>query len=179
MDLSTTPSPRSAAPRRRRPLRAVPALLAASVLLPGLLTACSSPAADEAASGATASDAATVGQCVRDAGYDVVDDDFGNSALVRLPDAIEPETDEADAFFSVVSDCHDAAGSASPRLSEGEKDAFAQKLVEMAQCLRDEGFENVPDPVEGVWEGPAEYEGDPAYAVASEKCMAGMKVAGR
>lgn len=179
MTTVTTASPRSGVDRQPRPRRRLAVLLAASLLTPGLLAGCSSagggPAGGDAAS---SSDAAAVGQCVRDAGYDVVDDDFTNPGLTTLPDGVAPESSEADTFLDVVSGCHDSAGSGSLQVSGDEKDAFVQEMLTMAQCLRDEGFDDVPDPVDGVWSSPEHLEGQPAYEKAIEKCQAGMDIKG-
>lgn len=181
MITSAPPSPTTSRSSRRRSRRGLVALLAAGVLLPGLLAACSSDAPEAGTSSGTASssEAAAVGQCVRDAGYDVEDSDFIEKGLLMLPGDVEPGSDAADDYFDVVSGCQDSVGSGSLKLSDEEKDSFTQEMIEMAQCLRDEGFENVEDPVDGVWYGPEEYDGDPEYEAAIDKCQAGMQVAGR
>jgi len=175
----TIAPPASPAPSRSG-RRALPALLAAAVLLPGLLSACTADdaAADGTGAAAGTTEAAAVGQCVRDQGYDVADDDFSTPGLVNLPADIAPESDAEDEYFDVVTTCQDTVGGGSLELSDEEKDSFVQEMVVMAQCLRDEGFENVEDPVDGVWFGPEEYEDDPAYEAAIDTCQAGMQRTG-
>lgn len=176
-DLTPRPSCPGTSSARRRAC----ALVAAAALLPGLLAACASQDASAANSTtrAASSDAAAVGQCLRDVGWDVDDADVGQPGISRLPDGVDEGSPDADDYLEAVSTCRESAGVETPGLSDKEKDSFTEQLKAMAQCLRDEGFDDVEDPVDGVWYGPEQYEGDPAFDAASEKCQADMKVVTR
>lgn len=183
MTPTAPPAPcRAAAPGAAR--RRTVALLAAATLLPGLLAACSTdasgaPAATTEADRVAASDAAALGACVRDAGWDVDDADLGRQGIAPLPDGVDGGSADADRYLEAVETCQESVGSGTPHFTDEQTREFDQQLREMAQCLRDAGFDAVEDPVDGVWQSPEQYLGDPAYDAASETCSSGLEVVGR
>lgn len=153
--------------------RRATALVSTALLVPALLSACSSapdgptPVGTDAAP--ASSEAARVGQCVRDAGYDVEDDDFSTPGSYRQPAGLS--ADELDAYAETVADCASGTSLAPPSRPGGGQGADRQ-LLDLAACLRDAGYPDAEDPVDGVWRPDPDHQGDPAYDEATATCAA-------
>lgn len=153
--------------------------LATAAVLTTLLSACSSGDPGTPDSGSPrAGDASTVGQCVRDGGYDVDDSFFVGAGTFRQPDGLT--ADQAEAYARVVSTCAEGTSLASPHDSDAPGSDDDQQLLDLTACLRQAGFSDVDDPVDGVWYSDPAYEGDPSYQAATETCAqeAGLQASG-
>lgn len=161
--------------------RRVAALVGATLLIPALLSACSSapdgPTPVGSSAAPASSDAARVGQCVRDAGYDVEDDDFSTPGSFRQPAGLS--ADQLDAYTETIADCASGTSLAPPsRSGGGGGQGFDQQLLDLTACLRDAGFSDVEDPVDGVWRPDPSHQGDPAYEAATTTCQAEVGLKG-
>jgi hypothetical protein len=87
-------------------------------------------------------------QCMRDHGIDVPDPTFtddGGGMTQRIPEGEDPESDE---FQAAEEECRSAMEDALPepeQLSPQEQAERQDQLLEMAQCMRDKGYD-MPDP---------------------------------
>ena len=87
-------------------------------------------------------------QCMRDHGIDVPDPTFtddGGGMTQRIPEGEDPESDE---FQAAEEECRSAMEDALPepeQLSPEEQAERQDQLLEMAQCMRDKGYD-MPDP---------------------------------
>lgn len=169
----TTPrllaSPRPTHRPTSRP--ATPAALAVAALTAALVSGCSQATTGATGSGSTStSDAAVVGQCVRDRGYDVDDSSFTSPGTFPQPSGLT--ADQLDAYGQAVSDCVAGTSLETPDGTGGFGPENDRQLLDLTACLRDAGFPDVADPVDGVWSPDASHEGDPAYEAATETCAA-------
>jgi len=145
--LPTTPRhPRTS----RRPVGA--ALVATVALLPALLAGCStaegSGPSSSPAAGGSASASAQLGQCLRDAGYDVDDPDLGKGMVVAVPEGADPERYGED-FDTCRAQLPEAEGGGSQKASDAEVAQWQAAQLKVAECVREKGFEDFPDPVDG------------------------------
>jgi hypothetical protein len=130
-------------PTSRAITRTTVTLLAGVLLLPGLLTACSSaPDTSNASDGPTNAGAAALAECMRDKGYDMEDPSSGGLKL-SPPDGVD-----ADQWREAIVDCTgtgDGAGEAAPAkpMPGGEDTARA-----IGECMREAGYEDFPDDLE-------------------------------
>jgi len=106
--------------------------------------------------------------CMRDEGIDIGDPTFNADGTVDLEGAIrDPGIDpQSEEFQAAMEACGDALDGVALAASGGAFDttAIEDALVEMAQCLRDEGFD-VDDPdldSFGPGAGPSAGSGEPA-----------------
>jgi hypothetical protein len=149
MTLPLTPRTRRAS--RRRTSSAARLLIAAALLAPAL-AAC---APDQGASSGTSSPAAAsgsttalLGSCLREAGYDVDDAQLEMEGVVA-----PPKGTDLDAFSEALSACRDQLP-ADQRSGDDEPSAadlaeLQEANLAVAECVREKGFEEFPDPVDG------------------------------
>lgn len=117
--------------------------IAGLALLPGLLTACSSPGgADAADTPAPGADAAKIGACLRDKGYDVDDSQFSGDEVELAP----PAGADPAAYITDLKACSPEDG---PAADTPERQAAqaenAKRDVAFSACIRGEGFDDYPD----------------------------------
>ena len=128
------------------PLLAALALLAA----PLTLSACSSDAdpapATTAASGSWSS---AMGSCLRAQGYDVADSDLVEG-VVAPPDGVDVDTYASD-WETCRSALPEAIGGGDQEPSAEDLAAWHEANLRVAQCVRDAGFPDFADPVDGEW----------------------------
>jgi hypothetical protein len=161
---------------RPRPHRR-PALLAVGVgalLLPGLLAGCSSTPTDEGGTGsatraAGSSASAQLGQCLRDAGFEVDDPDYEPGGAVMVPPGPDGEA-YADQFETCREQLPESetGGSRTTTDTAGLQEA----RLEVAQCMRDAGFDDFPDPVDGVFRDGLSLNSENGMAEALGRCDA-------
>jgi hypothetical protein len=162
--------PRPAARRTGRLGRRGTALLAGALLLPGVLAACTTDGADDTATSgppAAGANAAKIGSCLRDKGYDVDDSQFSGSTVeVAPPAGVDPQ-----AYIKDLTACSPDGGAA-PDSSERQalQAENAKKDTEFAACIRDKGFDDYPD---GQQERQDYAPSDPdAFSEVEETCVA-------
>jgi hypothetical protein len=148
------------------------ALLAAAVLALGM-SGCSTTeqtAAD--ADGPTAREAAVAfAECMRENGIDMADPD--SSGMVR----IEPELQEQAGFADAQRECSHLLSDAAPVDGDGGMPTdMREQMLELAQCMRDAGYD-FPDPdfsgggaVIGIGEGGVD-PSDPDVRAAMAQCQ--------
>jgi hypothetical protein len=163
--MTTTRLPRF----RRHRRRVTAALLTTGVLVPALLTGCSSsPPSTSGTTAAASSDAARVGQCVRDRGYDVDDSDFSSPGRYPAPEGLSP--DRLEEYDRAVGECAAGTSLAAPSADGATAPEFERQLLALTACLRDAGYPDVADPVDGVWFPDPDRQDDAAYQAASDAC---------
>lgn len=147
-------STRTVSTRRPSPRKASFLTLAAgALLLPTLLAGCatsdSSPTTGTASAGSSSA-SAQLGQCLRDAGYDVDDPDLSKGVVVAVPAGADPEE-----YSAAFAECRAAlpesqGGGASNQKASPDELAEAQAAnLAVAECVREKGFDDFPDPVDG------------------------------
>jgi len=155
--MSTTPTTpttpdRPPGGRRRRSARARVALVGLALLAAPLgLAACSSaaPASDASSSAVAAGSwSSEMGSCLRDAGYDVADADLVEGVVAA------PEGVDADSYADDVETCRSElpagmGGGEHEGPSADDVAALRESGLEVAQCVRDAGFPDFADPVDG------------------------------
>jgi hypothetical protein len=128
--------------------RSAVAVLAGLLLLPGLLTACSSTPTPDSASGSGASKnagaskssgAAKLAACMRDKGYDMADP---SSSAINLsaPDGVDADQWRSD----LVSCTGDGKGPGEANVAK-PMPGMEDMARDMAECMRDNGFADYPD----------------------------------
>lgn len=127
-------------------------LAATAVLLPALLAGCSTTDGSGTAPSPTATDAASasaqLGQCLRDAGYDVADPDLSKGVVVTPPKGADPDR-YAEDFDVCRSELPESQGGGSQKASAAEVAEFQKAQLKVAECVREKGFDDFPDPVDG------------------------------
>lgn len=128
----------------------------AAFLLATVVAGCSSAAPEGDAStddkGTGSSDVAQVGACLRDAGFDVNDDELVAGVLAPPEGADVAEYEEA------LRNCAEGTSLAPEDAPDGDEMAAVQaQLLEYVACLRDLGYTDIPDPVDGELDLPPEY----------------------
>jgi len=122
------------------------AVTAAVLLLPGLLTACSSgsgPGSDDSpTTGAVPTPASQrageVGSCMRDKGYDFDDSALtGGDFTLAAPEGVDPQQYAQD--LGTCSGNPDTGGVDVSNVPPGPED------LAFAKCIRDNGFDDYPD----------------------------------
>jgi len=146
-------SPGATRPRRRPPAstRARASLTAAALALTAALAGCTAagpgPATGaDASSGAGTSAAARIGSCLRDAGFDVDDDDFAPGVAGMVPPGAEGA-----ALADAAERCRDEAGVTSGPPTGAEAEELQQLRLGVAACMRESGWPDFPDPVGGAF----------------------------
>lgn len=144
--------------RRRIPSRRCfgSALAATAVLLPALLAGCSTTDAPGSTSSPSVTDTASassqLGECLRDAGYDVPDPDLSQGVVIAPPKGADPER-YAEDFSACRAELPEALGGGPQEPSAEEIAELQEAEMKVAQCVRDKGFEDFPDPVDGEFPG--------------------------
>jgi hypothetical protein len=153
-------------PRARR-RRFVLAAVAAAALLGALalVAACSSSSSDETAPAADQEQALQYAQCIRENGVP----DFPDPG----PDGrfSEGEHDQDDPALRAAQEaCRDLAPGGEHE-NFGDP-AFVEQARQFAQCMRDNGVPDFPDPdADGRFRGRShELQGDPSFRAAMESC---------
>ena len=146
-------------PGRAAAARSLPAA-ALGLAAVAVLAACTGVAASDPA-GSTSpgtSWSAAMGSCLRAAGHDVADDDL-HEGVVAAPDGVDP-----DEYASSFDRCRDGLPA---DLDGGRQEPSAEDVaerqasgVEIAQCVREAGFPDFADPVDGDF-GPMSTEESP------------------
>lgn len=144
-----------------RGARALIAVAAAVVLLPGLLTACSgSPENDP--TGSPSAKVASLGDCMREKGYDMPDPKTGSDTMqLSAPDGVDEDQYGAD-----LGKCLDADGGAGE--AGGAKPAGGPEAAEIAGCIREEGFADYPDDQDG--QSKYQPDDEQAFQQVSNQC---------
>ncbi|WP_420363639.1 hypothetical protein AABM26_04695 [Curtobacterium aetherium] len=115
-----------------------------ALLLPGLLTACSS--GSDAPTGRESGDTVTssrLGSCMRDKGYDYEDPKAGaSSEQLKVPDGVDATKYQEDLLT-----CSGAGSGAGAGEAEGAAPApvSAETRKQAVSCVRDHGFADYPD----------------------------------
>lgn len=148
-----------------RRMRAAIALAASVLLLPVALTACASaPAGDDETTSAGGRNA--LAACMRDKGYDMTDQSSGGSSSeIAVPDGVDPDAWKRDLASCIGSTGGFEAGEVQ---QAEEMPGSREKRVEVAECIRDAGFEDYPDDPERA----ADYRADDeaAFTEAAKAC---------
>lgn len=133
--------------RSTRGLRAATVALGAALLL----AACASaPDASDAADAPTPGTgySAALGSCLRDAGHDVDDADLV-PGVVAVPDGVDPESYMADFDRCRGELPPELGGGAPPEVSADDVAARQEAGLAIARCVREAGFPDFADPVDG------------------------------
>jgi hypothetical protein len=123
--------------------RSAVAVLAGLLLLPGLLTACSStPDTDSASSGAASgnSGAVELASCMRDKGYDMQDPSSSGGLQLSPPDGVDADQWRTD----LVACTGDGKGAGEAQVAE-PLPGMEGMACDMAECMRENGFPDYPD----------------------------------
>ncbi|MBT1675126.1 hypothetical protein [Curtobacterium aurantiacum] len=130
--------------RRNRSLLAV---ATAVVLLPAVLTGCSSggPGGGPTDTTGTAAAGVTLAECMRDRGYDMPDPGNGGPTVqLSAPDGVDEEQYRDD-----LTGCLDDTAGAGEADAAKPAPGMAGKALEAAACIREHGFSDYPDDEEG------------------------------
>jgi hypothetical protein len=155
----------------RTPLRA--ALLAAPLLLAAALTGCGTAADGGDAAGAEASpsmsaDEAGVAyaQCMRENGVHMEDPAPGQGPMLQVDGSVSRETVQA--AQEACEEYRAAAGA-----GRGDDGEMQQKSQEFAECMRENGMEDFPDPEPGQpgVQMDGETREDPDFEDAIAECQ--------
>lgn len=151
----------------------------ATLLVTGLLAGCTTSdrnSPEASPSGDSRSASAQLGQCLRAAGYDVDDPDISKGIVIIPPDGVD-----ADEYAKDFQTCADGVGG--DLAGSGEVDpattAKRQKAsLKVAQCMRDKGFDDFPDPVDGFFTEKMSTDQSDPTAAAFTACDAEFGVEG-
>lgn len=144
--------------------------VAAVLLLPGLLTACSNQRDERGAS--TALDAAssgsvTLAECMRGKGHDMEDPSASDKTMkLTVPEGVDKEqwTEDFSACTDKTSDGAGGSGVEQAKPMPGAEEARAKAV----QCIREHGFEDYPDDEEGMFSyEPSDEE---AFTEVAKQC---------
>lgn len=111
-------------------------------------------------------DAYAYASCMRDHGIEMGDPD-PKTGLPTVGDSVDPQS-------AAFKDAHDACGHLLPGGFRGEpKETDADAYLEFAQCMRENGMPDFPDPQPGSGQGmfPGVDRNDPAFAEAAKACQ--------
>jgi hypothetical protein len=149
------------APRRRFVLLAVACAALIGVVA---LTACGSSPSDEKAPAADQEQARKYAQCIRDNGVPDFPDPDPNGRFSAEHDQNDPE------LRAAQEKCRDLAPGGEHE-NFGDP-AFVEQAREFAQCVRDNGVPDFPDPdADGRFRGVGhEQQDNPKFRAAQEKC---------
>jgi hypothetical protein len=128
--------------------RTVVAVLAGVLLVPGLLTACSStPHDDSASSGGSSSGGASknsgaveLASCMRDKGYDMEDPSSSGGLQLSPPDGVDADQWRTD----LVACTGDGKGAGEAQVAK-PLPGMEDMARDMAECMRENGFPDYPD----------------------------------
>lgn len=111
-------------------------------------------------------DAYAYAACMREHGIDMSDPD-PKTGLPTIDDSVDPQS-------AKFLEAQEACGHLLPGGIRGEQEPTDQSVyLEFAQCMRENGMPDFPDPQPGSGEGmfPGADRNDPAFAKAAEKCQ--------
>jgi hypothetical protein len=128
--------------------RTVVAVLAGVLLVPGLLTACSStPHHDSASRGGSSSGGASknsgavaLASCMRDKGYDMEDPSSSGGLQLSPPDGVDADQWRTD----LVACTGDGKGAGEAQVAK-PLPGMEDMARDMAECMRENGFPDYPD----------------------------------
>jgi hypothetical protein len=160
---------------RRRRASSATLLGAALLLVAPVLAACSTAADDptagasSGAQGSSSSASAQLGSCLRDAGFDVDDPDLSRGVVVAPPAGVD-----IDAYVTAFTDCRaelpaDQGGQPAP--SADDLAALQEANLEVARCVREKGFTDFADPVDGVFPSGASMSTDTTALGAQDEAF--------
>lgn len=145
-----TSSPSLSSPRasRHRASSVIRLAIATALLVPTLAACAPDPAPVETGVPTTSSASAVLGACMRDAGFDVTDEHFANTGVVAPPQGVD-----VDAYVAAFSDCREGLpadqGGGSQGPTADDLAALQEANLDVARCVREKGFDDFPDPVDG------------------------------
>lgn len=156
--------------RRARHVRSWTVAVAAVVLLPGLLAACSGSPRPDATTSSTgqAAKGVSLAECMRDKGYEMPDPKSGGNTMeLSAPDGIDQEQYKADLATCLDSTTGDADGAGEAGVAE-EAPGGNEQQKKVAECIREHGFADYPD----GQDARATYEPDDenAFEDVSKRC---------
>ena len=160
---------------RRRRSSSATLLGAALLLVAPVLAACSTAADDpttgasSGAQGSSSSASAQLGSCLRDAGFDVDDPDLSRGMVIAPPAGVD-----IDAYVTAFTDCRaelpaDQGGQPAP--SADDLAALQEANLEVARCVREKGFTDFADPVDGVFPSGASMSTDTTALGAQDEAF--------
>jgi len=160
---------------RRRRASSATLLGAALLLVAPVLAACSTAADDptagasSGAQGSSSSASAQLGSCLRDAGFDVDDPDLSRGMVIAPPAGVD-----IDAYVTAFTDCRaelpaDQGGQPAP--SADDLAALQEANLEVARCVREKGFSDFADPVDGVFPSGASMSTDTTALGAQDEAF--------
>lgn len=172
---TATPTSRRDGGGRRRRASSAALLGAALLLVAPVLAACSTAADDptagasSGAQGSTSSASAQLGSCLRDAGFDVDDPDLSRGMVIAPPAGVD-----IDAYVTAFTDCRaelpaDQGGQPAP--SADDLAALQEANLEVARCVREKGFTDFADPVDGVFPSGASMSTDTTALGAQDEAF--------
>ncbi|NII52552.1 hypothetical protein [Frigoribacterium endophyticum] len=172
---TATPTSRRDRSGRRRRASSAALLGAALLLVAPVLAACSTAADDptagasSGAQGSTSSASAQLGSCLRDAGFDVDDPDLSRGMVIAPPAGVD-----IDAYVTAFTDCRaelpaDQGGQPAP--SADDLAALQEANLEVARCVREKGFTDFADPVDGVFPSGTSMSTDPSARGAQDEAF--------
>jgi len=172
---TATPTSRRDGGGRRRRASSAALLGAALLLVAPVLAACSTAADDptagasSGATGSTSSASAQLGSCLRDAGFDVDDPDLSRGMVIAPPAGVD-----IDAYVTAFTDCRaglpaDQGGQPAP--SADDLAALQEANLEVARCVREKGFTDFADPVDGVFPSGASMSTDTTALGAQDEAF--------
>jgi hypothetical protein len=162
---------------RTRKHRFMPAGAAAAALLGALtlLTACGSSSNGDTAPAAGQEQPRKFAQCIRDNGVpDFPDPDAQGN--FRGP---AHEQQDNPKFRAALEACRDLAPGGEHEQNRGSP-AFVEQARKFAQCIRDNGVPDFPDPgPDGTFRGQShELQGDPTFQAALQTCRSKLPGSG-
>jgi hypothetical protein len=172
---TATPTSRRDGGGRRRRASSATLLGAALLLAAPVLAACSTAGdgptagASSGATGSTSSASAQLGSCLRDAGFDVDDPDLSRGVVVAPPRGVD--VDEYVAAFDACRAELPADQGGGPGPSEEDLAALQEANLEVARCVREKGFTDFADPVDGVFPSGASVSTDTTALGAQDEAF--------
>lgn len=148
-------------------------VLAALLLVPGLLTGCSGGNGDGPGSGSGpsssaghAATAAKLGDCMRKKGHDVSDDDLavsGGKARFAVPDGVD-----AQQWTDDLATCAGTSASAGQAAQVTTPPGYEEADEKATACIREQGFDDYPDDEEARGSYHPADEG--TFTTVAKKC---------
>ena len=112
-------------------------------------------------------------QCMRDQGVDFPDPIVGADGYPRFEFA-DPESIDRDALFKAGESCRDLLDGVVLALPDFDSAQFNDTFLEYAACMRDQGFDNMPDRLDLatlMQGGELPFDPtDPDFIAADEQC---------
>jgi hypothetical protein len=112
-------------------------------------------------------------QCMRDQGLDFPDPIVGADGYPRF-DFTDPESIDRDALLEASESCRDLLERVVLGLPDFDSAEFNDTFLEYAACMRDQGFENMPDRLDLatlIQGGDLPFDPtDPDFVAADEQC---------